>query len=78
MTKTGRRCSVVLDFCWFTNLDYPKRHEELVLFKNYTPEEYPTYDNYEAIEVSESVNIPKDYSGIMGVPITFLDKYSPG
>ena len=62
---------------WFTNLDTSKRHEELVLYKNYTPEEYPKYDNYDAIEVSKTVEIPSDYDGVMGVPITFLDKYNP-
>lgn len=63
--------------CWFTNLDYKKRHENLILYKNYTPEEYPKYDNYDAIEVSKTANIPCDYDGVMGVPITFLDKYNP-
>ena len=62
---------------WFTNLDYPERHEELVLYKRYTPEEYPKYDNYNAINVDKTVDIPYDYDGIMGVPITFLDKYNP-
>ncbi len=62
---------------WFTNLDIKKRHEELVLFKQYTPEEYPRYDNFDAIEVSKVTNIPMDYDGIMGVPITFMDKYNP-
>ena len=63
--------------CWFTNLDHKKRHEELILWKEYTPEEYPKYDNYDAIEVSKTAEIPKDYAGVMGVPITFLDKYNP-
>jgi len=62
---------------WFTNLDHTKRHEPLTLFKRYTPEEYPTYTNYPAIEVSRVAEIPMDYNGEMGVPITFLDKYSP-
>ena len=62
---------------WFTNLDIPKRHEKLILWKNYTPEEYPKYDNYDAINVDKVAEIPVDYDGIMGVPITFLDKYSP-
>lgn len=62
---------------WFTNLDIEKRHEELILYKPYTPEEYPHYYNYDAIEVSKTTNIPYDYWGIMGVPITFLDKYNP-
>lgn len=62
---------------WFTNLDIKKCHETMILFKRYTPNEYPTYDNYEAIEVSKVSDIPCDYAGVMGVPITFLDKYSP-
>jgi len=62
---------------WFTNLDVSKRHEDLVLYKTYNPEEYPTYDNYDAIEVSKTKEIPMDYPGVMGVPITFLDKYNP-
>ena len=62
---------------WFTNLDHHKRHEELVLYKNYAREEYPRYDNYDAIEVSRYANIPVDYDGEMGVPITFLDKHNP-
>ena len=62
---------------WFTNLDINKRHEDLLLFKEFTPEEYPTYDNYDAINVDVTKHIPKDYKGAMGVPITFLDKYNP-
>lgn len=62
---------------WFTNLDTTKRHEPMTLFKRYTPEEYPTYTNYPAIEVSKVAEIPMDYDGEMGVPITFLDKYNP-
>ena len=62
---------------WFTNLDHNKRHEFLDLYKTYSPEEYPRYENYDAIEVSKTANIPADYSGYMGVPITFMDKYNP-
>ena len=62
---------------WFTNLDVAKRHEKLILWKNYSPEEYPKYDNYLAIEVSKVADIPCDYDGVMGVPITFLDKFNP-
>ena len=62
---------------WFTNLDIQKRHEKLILYKTYTPKEYPQYDNYKAIEVSKTADIPCDYDGIMGVPITFMDKYNP-
>ncbi len=63
--------------CWYTNLDIKKRHEELILVKRYNPTDYPKYDNYDAIEVSKTAEIPYDYSEIMGVPITFLDKYNP-
>jgi hypothetical protein len=63
--------------CWFTNLDTTKRHEILTLYKRYTPEEYPRYDNYDAINVDKVAEIPCDYDGVMGVPITFLDKYNP-
>lgn len=62
---------------WFTNLDINKRHEDLILYKTYTPEEYPKYDNYDAINVNKTADIPMDYAGVMGVPITFLDKYNP-
>ena len=62
---------------WFTNMEIPKRNEELDLVCRYSPEEYPTYANYDAIEVSKTSDIPYDYSGAMGVPITFLDKYNP-
>lgn len=62
---------------WFTNLDIPKHHEDLILYKNYSSEEYPKYDNYDAINVDKTTDIPMDYDGIMGVPITFLDKYNP-
>ena len=62
---------------WYTNLDHNKRHEELILYKTYNPEEYPTYENYDGINVDKVVNIPIDYDGAMGVPITFMDKYNP-
>ena len=61
---------------WFTNLDINKRHEDLILYKNYSPEEYPKYDHYDAINVDKTKDIPVDYFGNIGVPITFLDKYS--
>lgn len=63
--------------CWYTNLDVKKRHEELVLYKKYSPEEYPKYDNYDAINIDKTADIPIDYDGVMGVPITFLDKHNP-
>lgn len=62
---------------WFTNVDTKKRHEDLPLYKRYTPEEFPKYDNYDAINVNKTSDIPCDYNGVMGVPITFLDKYNP-
>ena len=62
---------------WFTNIDIAKRHEKLILYKTYNPEEYPKYDNYDAINVDKVADIPVDYKGVMGVPITFLDKYNP-
>lgn len=62
---------------WFTNIDYPQRHEDLILYRHYTPEEYPKYDNYNAIEVSKTADIPCNYENVMGVPITFMDKYNP-
>lgn len=62
---------------WYTNLDIRKRHEEIILIKHYNPEDYPHYDNYDAIEVGKSVDIPCDYAGAMGVPITFMTKYNP-
>lgn len=62
---------------WFTNLEISKRREQLILYKRYTPDEYPQYDNYRAINVDKTSDIPFDYDGIMGVPITFMDKYNP-
>jgi len=62
---------------WFTNIVHKKRHETLDLYKTYTPEEYPRYDNYDAINVDKTADIPMDYPGVMGVPITFMDKYNP-
>jgi len=63
--------------CWFTNLDISKRHEEIILYKLYNPDEYPKYDNYDAINVDKIKEIPMDYDGLMGVPVTFMDKYNP-
>ena len=73
----GRPVCRVASICWFTNLDHARRHEELPLWKRYTPEEYPKYDNYDAINVNKVKEIPQDYDGVMGVPITFLDKFNP-
>ena len=62
---------------WYTNLDHSKRHEVMTLYKHYSRQEFPTYDNYDAIEVKTVAEIPQDYDGVMGVPITFLDHYNP-
>lgn len=75
--ENGKKYIRVKGVRWFTNLDHKKRHEELLLYKKYNEEEYPKYDNYDAIEVGKTKDIPMDYNGIMGVPITFLDKYCP-
>lgn len=74
----GKRFIRVKGVRWFTNLDHNKRHEDLDLVCRYTEDEYPTFDNFDAIEVGKTSDIPYDYDGIMGVPITFLDKYNPG
>ena len=75
--ETGRKFIKVKGVRWFTNLDHKKRHEELILYRTYSPEEYPKYDNYDAINVDKTKDIPCDYEGVIGVPITFLDKYCP-
>ena len=75
--ENGKRFIRVKGVRWFTNLDYPQRHEILPLYKRYTPNEFPKYDNYDAINVDKTSDIPYDYDGIMGVPITFIDKYNP-
>lgn len=62
---------------WFTNLDYKERHEDLILYKTYNETDYPKYDNYNAINIDKTKDIPAGYAGAMGVPITFLDKYNP-
>lgn len=74
---TGQKWRSLGNICWYTNLDLKKRHENLILIKKYDPESYPKYDNFEGIDVSKTSDIPFDYSGAMGVPITFLDKYNP-
>lgn len=77
LDEHGNRVVSSNNTCWFTNLENAKRHEDLPLFRNFNPEEHPEYDNYHAIEVNQVVNIPVDYEGVMGVPITFLNKYNP-
>lgn len=75
--ENGNRFIRVKGVRWFTNLDHKERHENLILYKKYNPDEYPKYDNYDAINVDKTSDIPMDYEGAMGVPITFLDKYNP-
>ena len=75
--ETGQKWRRMGNICWFTNLDIEKRHEKMLLWKKYTSEAYPTYDNYDAIDVSKTADIPCDYYGIMGVPITFMTQYNP-
>jgi hypothetical protein len=75
--ETGNKLRRMGNICWFTNIDVEKRHENLTLFRNYTPDKYPKYDNYDAINVDKTADIPCDYFGIMGVPITFIDKHNP-
>jgi len=75
--KNGKKFIRVKGVRWFTNLDYKERYEELILYKKYSPEEYPKYDNYNAINVDVTKEIPMDYTDAIGVPITFLDKLNP-
>lgn len=75
--ENGKKIARVSTSCWFTNLPVSKHNEELILIKHYTPEEYPKYDNYDAINVNTYTDIPCDFEGVMGVPVTFLDKYNP-
>ncbi len=75
--ENGKKFVRVVGVRWFTNLDYQQRHESLFLFKTYNKDEYPTYDNYDAINVDKTKYIPRNYDGAMGVPISFLDKYNP-
>ena len=75
--ENGQKWRRMGNICWYTNLDIDKRHENMTLFRNYNPTEYPKYDNYDAIEVSRTVDIPCDYSGVMGVPLTFMNSYNP-
>ena len=75
--ENGQKWRSLGNACWFTNLDIQKRHEEQILYRHYTPEEYPTYENLDAIDVCKVADIPCDWDGLMGVPDTFLDKYNP-
>ncbi len=75
--KEGKKFIRVKGVRWFTNLYYKERHEDLILYKTFNAKDYPKYDNYDAINVDKTKDIPVDYKGFMGVPITFLDKYNP-
>lgn len=77
LDENGNRIVSSNNTCWFTNLDIAKRHEELILYKTYNETEYPKYDNYDAINIDKTNDIPMDYKGAMGVPITFLNKFNP-
>lgn len=75
--KDDKKFAKFGNICWFTNLEISKRKQDLILYKKFTPEEYPKYDNYDAINVNKVAEIPSDYTGVMGVPITFLNQYNP-
>lgn len=75
--ENGKKIARVSTSCWYTNLPVQRHKEMLDLIKHYSPEEYPRYDNYDAINVNTYTDIPCDYDGVMGVPITFLDKFNP-
>jgi hypothetical protein len=75
--ETGQKWRSMGNICWYTNLDIAKRHENLILYKTYNQEDYLKYDNYDAINVNKVADIPMDYKGYMGVPITFLSKHNP-
>ena len=75
--KSGNKWRSMGNICWFTNLDHKKHHDCFDFYKHYSPEEFPKYDNYDAININKTAEIPDDYDGVMGVPITFLDKYNP-
>mgnify|MGYP006286278937 CR=1 FL=1 len=75
--ETGQKWRSIGNVSWFTNMNHKKRNQTLDLVELYDPDKYPKYDNYDAIDVSKVANIPEDYAGVMGVPITFLDKYCP-
>ena len=75
--ENGQKMAKINNAIWFTNLDHKKRHEKLILWKKYTPEEFPKYDNYDAINVDRYAEIPIDYTGVMGVPITYLYRHNP-
>lgn len=75
--KDGKKFIRVKGVRWFTNIDYKERHKDLILYKKYNKDDYPKYENYDAININKTKEIPMDYSGEMGVPITFMDKFNP-
>jgi hypothetical protein len=75
--EEGKKWRSFGNACWFTNLDIAKRHQDLVLYKSYNADEYPEFDLYKAVDVSKTSDIPMDFDGVMGVPITFLSKHNP-
>ena len=75
--ENGDRIVSMNNNCWFTNLDIIKRHEDLILYKKYTSRDYPKFNNYNAINMNKIKDIPTDYDGMMGVPITFINRYNP-
>lgn len=75
--ENEKKFAFVAGVVWYTNLSHSKRNEDIVLYKKYNTEEYPTYDNYNAIEVRKVKEIPRDYKGVMGVPVSFLHKFNP-
>ncbi len=75
--ENGQKWRSMGNICWYTNMDIQKRHEDMKLYAHYTPEAYPHYDEYDAINVDKVAEIPCDYDGVMGVPITFMGKYNP-
>jgi len=77
INDNGKKIARVSTSCWFTNLEVEKHKEFLTLYKKYNPDEYPKYENYDAINIDKYTDIPYDYTGAMGVPITFVDKYNP-
>ena len=79
--KNGQKWKSLGNVCWFTNLDFPKRHDDIILYKKYTPNEYPTYDGHNGpdckiINVNKTKEIPKNYNGVMGVPVSYLEKHN--
>jgi hypothetical protein len=75
--EDGQKWRSLGNACWFTNLDHKRRHEEIILYKKYSEEEFPKYDNYDAIEVGSSDGIPCDYYGVIGVPISYMKFHNP-